>query len=543
MLTNMDLRYSRKYPSSRAANLNRATVSSGSTKRGRVTTGTAKTQVPTKPTPPPSHPSSRYGISVTSGKKPAGAPLKVSNLKSKSVTQTVRQSTSLIPSTRASIPQNYKSTPRESISGLGVKGTKDACVETEDYSLFVMSLIDNIQNREQQIRELNRKIRDLNEDIESLQKMHFMINPPCPNCCPSPVALTCPNPAPEVITSQVSHLTGPAIPAPPTVSLPANYNLVTRVSAKPSVVVPIPTPIGFSSESKRRLLVVGDSMSRDLGKVLQNLLPKYQVTCYTYPGATFAEVVGNLPVLASSFTKKDYVIIQGGTNDVPHFYPSYISEVLQCIKDVCDKSNVIMSTVPYMYHKEGKGWNSNIFASNQYLIRMSRNFGFYLFNCNYILSRTMYTRHGLHLNQRGKRTMCENLRNLIVLDLDLDSNVGLVSNNKTVFLCDVSFPLVDSSSSITNHNVTCLRNPAALLSSSHSVSSSSTVPSHIFDKSDCTTNTTIHTSTPLQSSHGSQPLLHSVHPPSSRIPTLPVSADSTAVNADFFQDGGSPIIS
>lgn len=196
-------------------------------------------------------------------------------------------------------------------------------------------------------------------------------------------------------------------------------------------------------------------MTRELGSLLQHLLLDFSVNCYTHPGATFAQVVKNLQSLTSSFTKEDYVFIQAGTNDVPYFYPSRINENLEAIKSVLFKTNVIVSSIPYMHHKEGKKNNSNIFASNQYLLQMSSKYNFLFFDANCFLSRSMYTKHGLHLNYSGKCTLSKKL-SIRIRSVGDDvivkggENVSISTLNtgiqpdQTVWLSDISCPLSDS---------------------------------------------------------------------------------------------------
>ncbi|KAI5704045.1 hypothetical protein M8J75_001402 [Diaphorina citri] len=59
-----------------------------------------------------------------------------------------------------------------------------------------------------------------------------------------------------------------------------------------------------AAELRRRVLIVGDSMTRDLGSILQSLLPDFSVSCRTSPGATFEHTVEDLERLTLDFSKR-----------------------------------------------------------------------------------------------------------------------------------------------------------------------------------------------------------------------------------------------
>lgn len=164
---------------------------------------------------------------------------------------------------------------------------------------------------------------------------------------------------------------------------------------------------------KRRLLILGDSMSRDFDSLLKTLLPDYSITSFTYPGAKFSHVVQNLQDHTRSFTKMDTVFILAGTNDVPHLTPCLLDEIFKLKQDVFLRTNVIVSCIPYMHHSRGLKNNTNIFATNQCLLRLSQIHKFYLFDINHKISRIMYTRHGLHFNTAGKKVFCVEISNCV----------------------------------------------------------------------------------------------------------------------------------
>ncbi|XP_026687231.1 uncharacterized protein LOC113471941 [Diaphorina citri] len=162
-----------------------------------------------------------------------------------------------------------------------------------------------------------------------------------------------------------------------------------------------------SSPCRRRLLICGDSMTRNFGPILKSLLPDYSVECLTFPGASLSFAIKDLGQLTKNFTKNDIIFILAGSNDVPLLTLQQIEKEFQYLRNRSQETNIIISSIPFKFHKTKH--NSNIFATNQSLLSLSVKYNFFYFECNFFLSRRMYTRHGLHFNKFGKNTYCTNL--------------------------------------------------------------------------------------------------------------------------------------
>lgn len=156
-----------------------------------------------------------------------------------------------------------------------------------------------------------------------------------------------------------------------------------------------------------KLLVIGDSMGRDFGNTLSALLPEYEVSAQIYPGCTLETILSYVPELTLSFTKRDIVFIIAGVNNIPHLYPTLLQELLERYNLIFQKTNFILSNVPYVFHESQL--NSNIFSTNLSLIKYSSVYKYHMFNCNLFLARLMYTKHGLHFNMNGKQEFCKKL--------------------------------------------------------------------------------------------------------------------------------------
>lgn len=236
----------------------------------------------------------------------------------------------------------------------------------------------------------------------------------------------------------------------------SNSTLVTVSQDKSSSSSP-------SSYTKPRLMIYGDSMTRDFGRILQELFPQYTVQCSTSPGGCFSFAIRNIKQETKNFTKQDIIFILAGTNDIPLLTPYLIDGELKRLHYLCKITNVVISSVPYKYHD--KSLNSNIFVSNQHLLKSCHVYNFHFFECNFFLSRNMYTKHGLHFNLTGKSAFCKTLYSALSSiklsrngDFLMPNLVGLKTgeNPAPTLILDVSCPdLLDLSGPLTDNGSLC----------------------------------------------------------------------------------------
>lgn len=185
--------------------------------------------------------------------------------------------------------------------------------------------------------------------------------------------------------------------------------LIMDISGAEDSTPPDSSPVAETraDQNKPKFLIIGDSMARGFADSLKILMPNYSVSGHIYPGSSLEFILSLLPTLTSSLSKIDTVFIMAGLNNVPYLYPTMLEQLFTEYKFMFTKTKIIFSGIPYVYHMPHL--NSNVFATNLCLLRLSSKFNFYVFNCNLFLSRFMYTRHGLHLNSKGKVTFCNKL--------------------------------------------------------------------------------------------------------------------------------------
>lgn len=245
---------------------------------------------------------------------------------------------------------------------------------------------------------------------------------PAATSSPAPPAATS-TPTPPSATS--TPTLPAATPQPPAPLLPA---ATLQPLATPSFATTDPPPVSTSSAKRRpRVLIYGDSMVRDFGLILQQLLPEYSVHCVTHPGAPLSFVIKDIKDMRTEkLNKHDIVFIMAGTNNIPNLTPADMKKEFLVLSTICQSTNLVFSSIPYKYNV--KEQNCNIFSTNQFILKSSYVHNFFYFECNYFLSRQMYTKHGLHLNISGKKSYCVNL-SLALLSIN-----GRISNSNRGFL-------------------------------------------------------------------------------------------------------------
>lgn len=170
-------------------------------------------------------------------------------------------------------------------------------------------------------------------------------------------------------------------------------------------------------KKKRKVLILSDSHGKGMANNLDSKLDgDYQVTGFVKPNAGLMEVSKSVVELTADFTSEDCVIIIGGTNDIGSGNcMSEIDASLDKILPLSKNMNVILTAIPIRYDKQAL--NNAVCNANDYIYEKVHTYK----NCqrNNInslsesLNRLCYTKHGLHLNQRGKNLMCDGYAQLI----------------------------------------------------------------------------------------------------------------------------------
>lgn len=151
-----------------------------------------------------------------------------------------------------------------------------------------------------------------------------------------------------------------------------------------------------SSPKLRKCLIVADSH----GRQLQNLLKKLTSSDIEFkvvfkPGSKLNEVL-----LQANGKQFDALVIVGGTNDFPE-EGNILAEVESTLKSSHDKI-IYLVEIPLRFDKPS--FNDRIRKVNANLEKLTESYNnLCMVHINDGLTRSDYTRHGLHLNKAGKQ--------------------------------------------------------------------------------------------------------------------------------------------
>lgn len=153
-----------------------------------------------------------------------------------------------------------------------------------------------------------------------------------------------------------------------------------------------------------RIFIFSDSHGRDLGSILRlnYVHPNCQVFTMIKPNARFADVVSSIPDLCRDANKNDVIFVIAGSNNLPNLGPDLNVELyLGCLQPLTLVSNVVICSIPTRY--DNPNLYRNINRANSFLKKQTTDHIGKFFECDQFLRRSFFTRHGLHMNKRGKR--------------------------------------------------------------------------------------------------------------------------------------------
>ncbi|XP_026688619.1 uncharacterized protein LOC108254145 [Diaphorina citri] len=167
-------------------------------------------------------------------------------------------------------------------------------------------------------------------------------------------------------------------------------------------------PVGTCS---MKIAIFSDSMCRGVADIMRSLLPQVKITSDIKPGAVFAQVVASIPSQCQNFGPDDFIFIHAGTNDFDDsLQPNSTKRfsLTSPLVDLANKTNVVLCSVPFRFDSKAQ-LSTNISESNNFFKHKCTESDFKFFDTNQFLSRSLYTKEGIHYNQRGKRILASKL--------------------------------------------------------------------------------------------------------------------------------------
>lgn len=199
-------------------------------------------------------------------------------------------------------------------------------------------------------------------------------------------------------------------------------------------------------ESSGQTFLVADSHGRGISTWLVNNSP-HKTISFVKPGAKLNEVIQPCMMISDTLTKNDNVVIIGGTNDVSKNEAEDAMKTLESSLPNLMHTNVIVATLPYRYDLSDESCvNLKVIETNAKILRLCNTFENVKVLDLHCLSRSLHTRHGLHLNASGNKYLCETLCKIIdkISDQGVSINQTLESKNPSTKSSKSSRPTVHS---------------------------------------------------------------------------------------------------
>jgi 23S rRNA pseudoU1915 N3-methylase RlmH len=184
-----------------------------------------------------------------------------------------------------------------------------------------------------------------------------------------------------------------------------------------------------------KVLIYGDSHSQGLSSSLKDKLSDtFDVSSYTKPNCNIQSLLSNENQEIVNLTNKDVFVFIGGSDNVNDDTPAREQWHISQFINWNSHTNIILLTIPYHYDQTvNENINDKIIEVNRKIGKCTR-FNKYVMILETPQDRGYYTRHGLHLNGRGKEIICRQLASVIdrlfqpieVIPITLDWNSNQV---------------------------------------------------------------------------------------------------------------------
>lgn len=294
----------------------------------------------------------------------------------------------------------------------------------------------------------------------------------------------------ELIGAVNSHLT-----------LIPNKNNYTKEKNKNSLEMVKQIDKGIASEKFRikqpnirgkyvhKITLMSDSQGRDIMSYLNTTDDVTQVFGHVQPGAPMEAVFSAAmrEMELNKYTRNDCLVLIGGCNNVSNLTINKerlsVEKMLHFIKGkvrIFEKTNLILSTIPYRYDlweddpkniliRDINNGIRDIVYANPYIQLLDL----------YLLQRSYQTRHGLHINRRGKKFVAFEILQLVENTRQQHKEISTTSNKfhkaESTTPTSVSLPTNEStvvtsvcvSEAIHNASECLHKNQAAICSSTY----------------------------------------------------------------------------
>lgn len=162
------------------------------------------------------------------------------------------------------------------------------------------------------------------------------------------------------------------------------------------------------SIKKNKVLILADSHGRKLSNLLTDVLgSEFTISSIFHPNADLKQVTADIKPLVNGFTKNDYIIVIGGSNDLDNHMLRNFDHSLGYISSCTSNTNLIIANIPRRFDRLTQ---ENL---HRFLNIKIKSFAQHSSHANLLdlmdFGRDDFTNHGLHLNYTGKLRLVNKL--------------------------------------------------------------------------------------------------------------------------------------
>lgn len=165
---------------------------------------------------------------------------------------------------------------------------------------------------------------------------------------------------------------------------------------------------------KPKIYIIGSSNARDIPQAVSRYTKhKYEVTGTCIPGGEFKTVLNQCRDTCNKLTKKDHLVIFAGYNDIANanFKASTPAQIdLTRVKELAEKTNVILSEIRFDYGRRGHLTNLAIIKQNKEFAEQATNFKILKI---FDVPRNKIRKDGVHLTPKGKDEVAREIFGLL----------------------------------------------------------------------------------------------------------------------------------
>lgn len=166
---------------------------------------------------------------------------------------------------------------------------------------------------------------------------------------------------------------------------------------------------GPKHKNKSKVIILSDSQGKNIYQHFSDISRTHDLFVLSKPGAKLKHIIEAGKPFIKQLSKGDAVVLLAGSNDINHLDPGVltVTKGLQALLSFDTDTNIIVHSIPYRY--DDPSLNNNIYYANLTISKLVKDYTgskkLFYGDVNSMLTRSHFTRHGLHYNKMGKKLL------------------------------------------------------------------------------------------------------------------------------------------